>query len=35
VAWPVDAAKDLNRLLRIGVDGVSTENLAVLDALGG
>jgi glycerophosphoryl diester phosphodiesterase len=34
-AWTVDNAPDLNRVLRAGVDGVSTENLAVLEALSG
>lgn len=35
LAWTVNDGQTLNRLLRAGVDGVATDNLAVIDALSG
>ena len=34
VAWTVNDGQRLNQLLALGVDGVTTQNLAILDALG-
>ncbi len=33
LAWPVDDVERLNRLVRLGVDGVTTANLAILEVL--
>jgi glycerophosphoryl diester phosphodiesterase len=35
IAWTVDGGQRLAQLLRLGVDGVTTANLAVLRSLGG
>ena len=34
LAWTVNDSQDFNRLVRLGVDGVTTANLAILRALG-
>lgn len=34
IAWTVDGGRRLAHLVRVGVDGVTTANLAVLRALG-
>jgi glycerophosphoryl diester phosphodiesterase len=35
IAWTIDGGQRLAQLVRLGVDGVTTANLAVLRSLGG
>jgi len=34
VAWTVNDSQRFNQLVRLGVDGITTDNLAILRALG-
>jgi glycerophosphoryl diester phosphodiesterase len=34
LAWTVNDGRRLNELVRLGVDGITTANLAILRALG-
>jgi hypothetical protein len=33
LAWTVNDSENFNRLVRLGVDGITTDNLAILQAL--